>query len=299
MKIVGVFIVAIFLILPLSAQKSKDKMVSDDLKKLTEQLKFLKESNKELQKTVSSQKDQIEQLNKQLTDVKASVVNVSSSVDRSFTAASLENEKISDRVGAIGSSINLNTLIFTLCCLALALSGFGGFSYLKKRITTFPKPTVDDVGDGKLSSIAARLADSNKRDSEFLDLLKTTFSLLPEKSKTGGSDPDYVDHKLPLKVGDEIHRMRKRIENMPQEIKGLGALRNSLTRLEEEFNESGYQIENLLGKQYDDGMHLEARFVEDPNVPAGKETITDVLRPQINYKDTVIQVAKVEVGKAY
>jgi len=299
MKIVCVFIVAIFLSLPLSAQKSKDKLVSNDLKRLTEQLTLLRESNKELQKTVSSQKEQIEQLNKQLTDVKASVVNVSNSVDRSFAAASLENEKISDRVGAIGNSINLNILIFTLCCLALALFGFGGFSYLRKRITTLLKPAVDDVGDGKLSSIAARLADSNKRDSEFLDLLKTAFSLSPEKSKTGGSDPDSVDHKLPLKVGDEIHRMRKRIENMPQEIKGLGALRNSLTRLEEEFNDSGYKIEDLIGKQYDDGMRLEARFVDDPNVPIGKEIITDVIRPQIMHNDKVIQFAKVEVGKSY
>lgn len=300
MKIVGVFILAVFFLLPVSAQKSNDKKVIDELKKVTGQLNLLKDSNEELQKTVASQKDQIEQLNEQLTDVRTDLVNASSSADRSFTAASLERGKINDRVEEIGSSITRNTVLFTLFGLALVLSGFGGFLYLKKRMADFPMPSAVDIGNGKLSrDVAARLADSNSRDSELLDVLTNTFSLLQEKAKNEGPSSEYVDHKLALKVGDEIHRMRKRIEYMPQEIKGLGALKNSLNRLEEEFNESGYQMHDLLGKQYNDGMRLEARFVDDPSIPKGSEIITDVLRPQIAYKDKVIQFAKVEVGKSY
>ena len=82
-------------------------------------------------------------------------------------------------------------------------------------------------------------------------------------------------------------------------MKGLNALINSIQRLEEEFNESGYGLEDLLGKKYVNGMKLEARFVDNPNIPKGEEIITDVLRPQIMYKGSVIQVAKVEVSKSY
>ena len=86
---------------------------------------------------------------------------------------------------------------------------------------------------------------------------------------------------------------------MPKDIKGLNALTNSLQRLEEEFNHTGYTIEELLGRKYIDGMKLEARFVDNPNLLKGEEIITDVLRPEIQYKGIVIQVAKVEVGKSY
>ena len=77
------------------------------------------------------------------------------------------------------------------------------------------------------------------------------------------------------------------------------ALTNSLQRLEEEFNDSGYTIEDLLGKKYVRGMQVEARFVDNPNIPKGEEIITDVSKPEIKYKGEVIQVAKVEVGKSY
>ena len=53
--------------------------------------------------------------------------------------------------------------------------------------------------------------------------------------------------------------MRKRIENMPQDVKGLSALTNSLQRLEEEFNDSGYSLEELQGKKYVDGMKMAAK----------------------------------------
>ena len=140
---------------------------------------------------------------------------------------------------------------------------------------------------------------ANKHDADLAEVLQTQLALLKEKRLSSGTAEVEINHKLPLKVGDEIHRMRKRIENMPQDIKGLGALRNSLTRLEEEFNENGYEIEELLGKKFDPGMNVEARFVEDPNVPIGEEIIVDVLRPQIMFHDRMIQHAKVEVGKSF
>jgi hypothetical protein len=108
-----------------------------------------------------------------------------------------------------------------------------------------------------------------------------------------------TDHRLPVKVGEEVHRMKKRIENMDKEVKGLGALVNSIKRLEEELKGNGYEMEELMGKKYVDGMKMEARFVDNPDIPPGEERITDVLRPEIKYKGEVIQVAKVEVGKSY
>lgn len=110
----------------------------------------------------------------------------------------------------------------------------------------------------------------------------------------------FTDHSLPLRVADEIHRMRKRISFMDEESKGLNALKHSLKRLEDQLHEGGYELVDLAGKKYVDGLNVEARFVPaDGDAPIDDETITDTIRPQVNYMGVMIQQAKVEVSKSY
>mgnify|MGYP001199917566 CR=1 FL=1 len=289
--------IALFLS-PISAQKSSNRTAVDELRRITGQLNSIKDSNKELQIAVSSQKDQIEELNKKLSEVQSELENVSTTSNRSIATLSSENGGVSGRVGEIENTISRNNLLFALLWLAIAISGIAGFLFFFRKmakIAVSETQNVDTVAHVDLNG----LSEANARDIEFLDVLKRTYSLLRERTIPDSSVTETLDHKLPLKVGDEIHRMRKRIENMPQDVKGLGALKNSLSRLEEEINEAGYVMVDLMGKDYNDGMMCEARFVEDSNVPPGRELITDVLKPQINHNGQVIQVAKIEVGKSY
>lgn len=299
MKIVCMFILIIFCLLSTSAQKSSDRKVVDELKKITGQLNSIKDSNRELQKTVSRQKDQIEQLNKRLSETQGEIKNVSTTSNSSITTVSNENGKINGRVDEIGNSINRSNLLFALLSSILAISGIAGFLYLLRRTPNMPKVNEPAVAKTSAENDLKKMSDENTRDIEFLDVLTKTYSLLQERAKFDSNVSEAVDHSLPLKVGDEIHRMRKRIENMPQEVKGLGALKNSLIRLEEEINEAGYVMVDLLGRDYNEGIICEARFVENASVPPGREIITEVLKPQINHNGQVIQVAKIEVGKSY
>jgi len=299
MKIVYLLISIAFFLSPICAQKSSSKTADNELKKVAGQLKSIKDSNKELQKAVSGQKGQIEELNKKLSEALSELQNVSTVSNSSIDTLSNQSQEVSDRVGEIENTISRSTLLFTLLWLALAISGVSGFLFVfrksAKMAETDEMQKVNPVADVDLH----RLSEANTRDIAFLDVLERTYSLLRERAKAASGISETLDHGLPLKVGDEIHRMRKRIENMPQEVKGLGALRNSLNRLEEEINEAGYVMVDLIGKDYNDGMMCEARFVEDPSVPPGRELITDVLKPQINHNGQVIQVAKIEVGKSY
>jgi hypothetical protein len=105
-----------------------------------------------------------------------------------------------------------------------------------------------------------------------------------------------ISHELPLKLGLEIHRMRKRIEHMPARTPGLGALKNALKRLEESFNEQGYELIDWLGKPFSEGLTLHARFVPSEELTPGEQIITKVIRPQINFNGVLVQAAEVEVG---
>ena len=60
---------------------------------------------------------------------------------------------------------------------------------------------------------------------------------------------------------------------------------------------NGYELVDMLGKEYNDGMKVTANFVEDENLEEGKQIITGIVKPQINYKGVMIQSAQITVSQ--
>jgi len=108
-------------------------------------------------------------------------------------------------------------------------------------------------------------------------------------------NPD-LSNLLALKVADEITRMRQRITSIPLEFNGMSQLLKSLDRLENELNILGFELPVLLNTPYHDGMTVKARFIPSENMKAGERIITKVIRPQINYKNQLVQIAEIEVS---
>jgi len=271
---------------------SKAKFYSE-ISKLTDKIKTLEKNNSDLYKANLIQKKQIDNINSQLSIANLNIQQIADSLHITVTKVSSTNKQTQSQIKDINQTITNRTLYWIIGILAVVLLCVLVFFVLRNKLSSNTR------------NLDAQIAKTNetlhneaiKLDSKLVEILQSQLSILNEERKTKGTSE--VNHKLPLKVGEEIHRMRKRIINMPQDVKGLSALTNSLQRLEEEFNDSGYTIEDFLGKKYVDGMKLEARFVDNPNIPKGEEIITEVLRPEIKYNDVVIQVAKVEVGKSY
>ncbi|MDR3504360.1 MAG: hypothetical protein P4L79_17470 [Legionella sp.] len=252
-------------------------------------------SNTYLQQTNSILKKQIDSVTLQLSVVQSNIQQIADSLHITVNNVSSANKQTQGQIQEINQTITNRTLYWIIGILALALLSVIVFYILGNKLSSNAK---------NFDSVIAKTNESFqneaiKLDSKLVEILQTQLSILNAEGNIKRTPISEVNHKLPLKVGEEIHRMRKRIESMPQDVKGLNALINSLQRLEEEFNDSGYEIENLMGKKYVDGMKVEARFVDNQNIPKGEEIIIDVLRPQIIYKGSVIQVAKVEVGKSY
>ena len=99
-----------------------------------------------------------------------------------------------------------------------------------------------------------------------------------------------------FKVADEITRMRQRLASMPSDINGIAQLLKSLDRLEEELNIIEFEMPVLLNKHFDDGMTIKARFIPSESMKTGERIITKIIKPQINYKGQLVQVAEVEVS---
>ena len=105
-----------------------------------------------------------------------------------------------------------------------------------------------------------------------------------------------INNHLAFKVADEIIRMRQRIASMPSDINGIPQLLKSLDRLENELNILEFEMPELLNKPYDEGMTIKVRFIPSESIKVGEKIITKVIKPQINYKGQLVQVAEVEVS---
>lgn len=97
-------------------------------------------------------------------------------------------------------------------------------------------------------------------------------------------------------VANEIIRMRQRISSMPSEINGLKQLMKSLDRLEEELILLGFELPDLLNKPYHEGMTMKISIIPSENLKTGERLITKIIKPQVNYKGKLIQIAEVEVS---
>lgn len=127
--------------------------------------------------------------------------------------------------------------------------------------------------------------------------------LLPENdpgqgSTIGTSWPSQErDHSLALKIADEVMRIENNLSHMDSSAKGYKQLTKAVERIKQNFHANGYEIANLLGQHYDDGMKVTADFVLDDTLAPGEQLITNVIKPLVIYEGKMIQSAQVIVSQ--
>ena len=180
----------------------------------------------------------------------------------------------------------------------LLLLGWG-YWYLRRR---------NDASEQSLSAKVKSAMDTVRSTEEKIAKSDTTLadSLFEILSKlkvqemsavaNGQANPAEPDHHLPLKLADEIHRMRKRLASLPEDTKGLTPLQKSLERLESELSEQGYEIVDHTGMTYTENLSVKARFVPSDNLGVDQKIISKVVTPQVNYKGLMIRMADIEVS---
>ena len=108
------------------------------------------------------------------------------------------------------------------------------------------------------------------------------------------------DHSLALKLANQINVMENNLNRMDQDVKGLKTLRKSISTLKDNLIANGYEMPELLGKPFNEGMKvIIASTIPDENFDKDYEVITKVLIPQVNFNDKMIQAAQIETTKGY
>ena len=262
------------------------------ISKVSDQIKKLERNNYELQQAILVQKKQIDSITLQLSVVQSYIQQIADSLHITVTNVSSTNKQTQNQIHNINKTITNRTLYWIIGILVFAFLCVIAFIILRNKLSLSTKNLDSQIA----KTNETMQNEAIKLDSKLIEILQTQLSILKEERTTKETIKTIIDHKLPLKVGNEIYRMRQRIISMNSDNKALLPLSKSLERLEEEFNESGYEIKDLLNKSYNDGLSVKATFVPSTELKPGEQKITRVIKPQINYNDQAIQMAEIEVS---
>lgn len=162
------------------------------------------------------------------------------------------------------------------------------------------KETIKEKGDD-IKLLRARADDLNRQIAERMgneleELQKASEAFVSAKKVLPiEADPD---HKVVLAVGDNLAIMETNHSRMDKSTRGYTNLQRSIDRIKANLMSLGYEIVEMLGKDYVEGTTVDkVAFREDDTLEEGKQVITAVRKPQINYNGKAIQFANIEVSQ--
>ena len=214
---------------------------------------------------------------------------------------SVDNKSICRKIDETNSNVQENqnmlqsrTLWAGMVVLLLLVAIFGVAYRLVKRIK-LGSTSIDEVRKAQDALQVAQgkmREESIKLDDKLLELFDR--QIANDTKKEGNDKPD---HSLALKVADEIVRIELNMSRMDSSIKGYKQLAKAVERIKDNFKANGYEIVDMLGKPYNEGMKVIANFVVDEDLEEGKQIITGITKPQINYNGQMIQAAQITVSQ--
>lgn len=175
--------------------------------------------------------------------------------------------------------------------LFCTILGFSGYLYVKRRKDYTSMSEVRKAQEALRIAQSKMQEDSVKLDNQMLALMEK------QMNATSTIVSTEADHSLALKVADEIVRIELNLFRMDASVKGYKQLAKAVERIKNNFQANGYEIIDMLGKPYNEGMKVVANFVPDETLKEGEQIITGVTKPQINYNGKMIQSAQITVSQ--
>ncbi len=245
-----------------------------------------------------SQISEFQSANKKLLSIVDSLRNECNTVGANQKTDKLElvnsisktNELIQATESVLSSRTLWGTCGLVLLLMVIITTVFAFFKKIKLGTTS-----IDDV---RKAQEALQIAQKNmqeesiKLDDKLLELFDRQIANTPKNEDNGKPD-----HSLALKVADEIVRIELNMSRMDSSIKGYKQLTKAVEHIKDNFKANGYEIVDMLGKSYNEGMKVTANFVSDENLEEGKQIITGITKPQINYNGQMIQAAEITVSQ--
>ena len=277
-------------------------------KKLLEsqtEIEKLGRTNNTLQESILGLSSKSEELAARIDSLDSMLIQNTSAVNKLSQQLSEQKEVLSGRISEtretatqritdLNKALSKNTLYWIIAVLAVSLLSILSFVFLRKKVTK------------NQSTITESLANSRKEfeqevirlDEKLIGIMETQMKVIQEEKKAQSeSQNSEQDHALALKVADEIVRIEKNISRMDKGTRGLKQLSKAVERIKDNFASNGYEMVDMVGKTYDDGMKVEVNFTPDENLEPNEAIIKRIIKPQILYHGKMIQTGHIVVNQ--
>ena len=280
-----IFFIGLFIVgwsTPLMAQQ--DSVTSVQLDSLRLSVRTLTEENQSLRNKFESLSDTLAltsaQVRQNTNNIRTTANELGVKIDTATTQLSSQHSELQANVK---NKVAWGIVLLIVVCL------LGGIVYwlLHRKI----KGNGNVIEQIKESQTALK-EESVKLDTQLMELLDKQITVT-----NSTPEPTEADHTLILKVADEVITIEANLSRMDSSIKGCKQLKRAVEHIRNNMMSKGYELVDMLGKQYKEGMRVVANFVQDDTLPEGEQVITRIIKPQVNFNGVMIQTAQIEVSQ--
>lgn len=284
-----------FLFITISIYGNNDS-IANLQQQVNKQERIIGNLRKDIRSSVGIQKQQalfIDSLKQELMNTKNDLSDLSNKLGVDITNTqkqiTVNTNNLNDN---IKSKTTLGILIATIIILVMAAI----YLFLYKRVKK-GKSAIDKIKNTQKELQKAQeelVKESSKLDEKLVDLLDKQLNVQTISLSALNSKKD-IDHSLALKIANELVKIETVLSKMDSTIKGHSHLLKAVEHVKNNLKANGYEIINLIGQDYNEGMPFNARFIPDETLPEGKRIISGINKYQINYNDKMIQAADIVV----
>lgn len=262
-------------------QQVRIATLENQIKELQQADVKFKKADAQLNLRVDEVDKQIEALKAQDEETAGTIACTSNELNKNIQGVS---EQAKGETQIVSKRLFISIIVGVIVALLVLLVSLVLYFVMKKRNTS----AFDQIKNAQ----SALQEESMKLDEKLVELLEKQMAV--QKAAPAQSEPD---HSLALKVADEIVRIETNLSRMDSSVKGYKQLSASVRRIKDNFLANGYEMVDMLGKPYNDGMKVIANFVPDETLKEGEQIITGIIKPQINYNGVMIQAAQITVSQ--
>lgn len=268
--------------------------LSQDMKRQEGEIKRLSKGDKEMRTEIDDIKNDYRELESAQKDDSTKVSEEIASVNGKLASVNGKIEKTNNAVGQNTSAIGSRSKWGIGIALFIAVFIVVAMLYVRRRMKK-GDTSIAEVRKAQdaLQTVQVKLQeDSVKLDKTLLDVMEK--QIAPQQVVTSTGEPD---HSLALKVANEVVRIEVNLSRMDASVKGYKQLLKAVQRMKDNLKANGYEIVDMIGKPYDEGMRVVASFVPDDRLPAGQQVITGITKPQVNYNGEMVQAGEITVSQ--
>ena len=286
-----------FLFITISIYGNNDSIAIANLQQqVNKQERIIGNLRKDIRSSVGIQKQQalfIDSLKQELMNTQNDLSDLSNKLGVDITNTqnqiTVNTNNLNDN---IKSKTTWGILIATIIILVMAAI----YLFLYKRVEK-GKSAIDKIKNTQKELQKAQeelVKESSRLDEKLVDLLDKQLNVQTISLSALNSKKD-IDHSLALKIANELVKIETVLSKMDSTIKGHSHLLKAVEHVKNNLKANGYEIINLIGQDYNEGMPFNARFIPDETLPEGKRIISGINKYQINYNDKMIQAADIVV----